>query len=104
MLTFIVRDAKEDGVEFLVGIEMEFVLLKSTNPVRTANTASNQSSGVNALLTGLPETQVLEEIADALIQSGIHLETYHPETAPGQVRPPPPPLSLPRLSQIFLFI
>ncbi len=81
-----ISNAKRGGVEFLVGIEMEFVLLESTNPVRTGNI--HQSSEVRGLLTGLPETQALEEIADALIESGIQLEAYHPETAPGQVCTP----------------
>ncbi len=63
---------------------MEFVLLESTNPVRPSNVY--QPSEVKGLLTGSPEAQILEEIADALMESGIQVETYHPEDDPGQVR------------------
>ncbi|KAF9451041.1 glutamine synthetase/guanido kinase [Macrolepiota fuliginosa MF-IS2] len=89
----IVLEAADAGVEFLVGFESEFILLESTNPIRTANT--HQWSGSRGISSGLIEAQVLEEIVDSLIQSGIKVEIYHPELAPGQyeiVTGPLPPL------------
>lgn len=77
------REAQRNGVEFLVGFESEFILLDSTDPVRPGN--HHQYSESKGLLAGLRETKVLEEIVDALIDSGIKVETWHPEAGPGQV-------------------
>lgn len=78
------RDAKtKAGVEFLVGVETEFILLKSTSPIE----AINKHGWCNApkLPSGSVEAKVLEEIARALKASGIELQQYHGEAAPGQV-------------------
>ncbi|KIJ63865.1 hypothetical protein HYDPIDRAFT_175868 [Hydnomerulius pinastri MD-312] len=83
----------QHGAEFLVGFETEFILLKSTNPIVAVN--NHGWSNSPALATGTPETQVMEEIADALAQAGIELQMYHSEAAPGQyevVTGPLPPL------------
>jgi len=77
------RDAKKDGFKFLVGIESEFILLKSTDPVEAGNYHQWTASG--GLLSGAIETTVLHEIAESLSVSGVDLEMYHPEAAPGQV-------------------
>lgn len=71
------------GVEFLVGIETEFILLKSTDPIEAVN--DHPWSVSAALPTGSAESVVMEEIADALETSGIELLMYHAEAAPGQV-------------------
>ncbi|KAF9240408.1 hypothetical protein BU15DRAFT_87638 [Melanogaster broomeanus] len=81
------------GVQFLVGIETEFILLKSTNPVIAVN--NHGWSNSPALATGTTETKVLEEIADAIQEAGIELQMYHSEAAPGQyevITGPLPPL------------
>jgi glutamine synthetase len=78
----IVEEAKKDGVEFLLGFESEFYLLESTDPVRV--NSQHQYSEAKGLLTSLRETKALEEIVDALIDSGIKVETWHPETGHGQ--------------------
>ncbi|KAF8517205.1 hypothetical protein JB92DRAFT_2809890 [Gautieria morchelliformis] len=81
------------GVEFLVGYEIEVTLLKSTNPITSVNDHSWSASA--GLYTGTKESLVLQEIADALQESGIELQMYHPEAAPGQyevVTGPLPPL------------
>ena len=77
------RQAADAGISFLVGFETEFILLKSTNPIEAVNDHPWSISA--ALSTGLVETTVLEEIADALKIAGIELQMYHAEAAPGQV-------------------
>ena len=72
------------GVEFLVGCETEFILLKSTNPIEAVNNAPWSAS--SSILSGSDEAKCLEEIADALQTGEIELLMYHGEEAPGQVR------------------
>ncbi|KAF9451353.1 glutamine synthetase/guanido kinase [Macrolepiota fuliginosa MF-IS2] len=89
----VVLEAADAGVKFLVGFESEFILLESTDPVKTANT--HQSAASRGILSGSVEARILEEIMDSLVQSGIRVETYHPELAPGQYEiatAPLPPL------------
>jgi glutamine synthetase len=74
---------KELGVEFLVGVETEFILLKSTDPISAVNDAPWSAS--RALLSGSVAEKCLEDIADALQYGGIDLLMYHSEAAPGQV-------------------
>ena len=76
--------ADELGIQFLVGVETEFTLLKSTNPIVPVN--DHQWSTTVALTTGTVESRVLEEIADGIQADGIELQMYHSEGAPGQVR------------------
>ncbi len=71
------------GVEFLVGIETEFILLKSTYPIEAVNDAPWSASC--AFLSGSDAEKCLEEIADALQTGDIELLMYHSEAAPGQV-------------------
>lgn len=85
--------SSREGVEFLVGFETEFILLKDTKPVQAVNEHMWCNSA--GLLSGTKETQVMEEIAEALIASGVELQMYHSESAPGQyevVTGPLPPL------------
>lgn len=70
-------------MEFLVGVETEFILLKSTDPVVAVNDAPWSAS--RALLSGSVAEKCLEDIADALQYGGIELQMYHAEAAPGQV-------------------
>ncbi|KAG6330158.1 hypothetical protein ID866_8930 [Astraeus odoratus] len=79
------------GTKFLVGFETEFILLKSTYPIKVVNNYG--WSRTAALGTGTPEFEVLEEIADALTKSGIELQMYHSEGAPGQYEVITGPLS-----------
>jgi Glutamine synthetase, catalytic domain len=88
------RNARNSsGVEFLVGFETEFILLKNTNPIEAVNRYG--WSNAPALLSGTDEAKILEEIADALEMADIELQMYHSEAAPGQyeiVTGPLPPL------------
>lgn len=79
------------SAEFLVGFESEFILLKSTNPVVSMNVHGWSASA--GMLNGSIEAEIMEEIADSLQASGITVELFHPEAAPGKF-----PLSL---SQTF---
>ena len=65
-----------------MGFETEFILLKNTNPIEAVNRHGWCNSA--ALASGTTETQVLEEIADALRAADIELQMYHAEAAPGQ--------------------
>ncbi|KAJ7650696.1 hypothetical protein FB45DRAFT_1077651 [Roridomyces roridus] len=82
LLKRILKQIKSRGTEFLVGFETEFILLRSTDPVEPSN-IHDWSASVG-FLAGSTESVVLEEIANAIRQSGIPLEMYHPEAAPGQ--------------------
>jgi glutamine synthetase len=74
-------------VRFLVGFETEFCLLKPATdgglivPVNDAPWAATRGT-----LAGTPEAACMDALADALDASGIVLEMYHAEAAPGQVR------------------
>ncbi|KAK0434015.1 hypothetical protein EV421DRAFT_1365739 [Armillaria borealis] len=79
----VVEQARKDAaVEFLVGFETEFILLKSTNPVEAVNYHHWSASG--GLPSGGIETKVLREISDSLIKAGVDITMYHAEAAPGQ--------------------
>ena len=78
------RKAKNElNLSFLIGVESEFILLKQTNP--TIEAVNNHGwSNSPALPSGSLEAKVLEEIADVLNATGIELQMYHAEAAPGQ--------------------
>ncbi|KAI6098627.1 hypothetical protein EDD17DRAFT_1800955 [Pisolithus thermaeus] len=80
--------------EFLVGFETEFILLTTTKPgIHPPN--NHGWSRTAGFASGTTELKVLEEIAGALATSGIELQMFHSEGAPGQyevVMVPLPPL------------
>ncbi|KAI9461333.1 hypothetical protein HD554DRAFT_2176299 [Boletus coccyginus] len=83
VLSRLIRYAVEElGIQFLVGIETEFILLKSADPLVPVN--GRPYSTTLALSTGTVEARVLEEIADSIQADGIELQMYHSEGAPGQ--------------------
>ncbi|ESK91609.1 glutamine synthetase guanido kinase [Moniliophthora roreri MCA 2997] len=90
----VVDDAKNRAkIEFLVGFETEFILLKSTDPIVPVNIHSWTAG--EALRTGSVEARVMREIVDSLQNSGVEIDMYHAEAAPGQyeiVASPLPPL------------
>ncbi|KAI0040196.1 glutamine synthetase/guanido kinase [Auriscalpium vulgare] len=93
LLRGIVDKARAAGLEFLVGIETEFILLESTDPMKAVNDYPWSTSA--ALPSGSDVTACLEEIAEMLQLAGIDLLMYHAEAAPGQyevVTGPLPPL------------
>lgn len=93
LLRGIVNKGHALGVEFLVGFETEFILLKTTHPIEAVNDAP--WSATRAVPSGSDAAKCLEEIADALQTGEIELLMYHSEAAPGQyevVTGPLPPL------------
>ncbi|KAJ3997769.1 hypothetical protein F5050DRAFT_1749579 [Lentinula boryana] len=79
------------SAEFLVGFESEFILLTSTKPVVPLHVHSWSASA--GMLNGSREAMILEDIADSLQDSGIKIELFHPEAAPGQYEIVTGPLS-----------
>lgn len=78
------REAKTaSDVDFLVGFETEFILLKSTNPIEPISIHAWTSA--DALRSGSTSTKVVAEMVHAIELSGIEVQIYHGEAAPGQV-------------------
>ncbi|KAL1739399.1 hypothetical protein HDZ31DRAFT_68975 [Schizophyllum fasciatum] len=93
ILRRVLEGAEGCQAKFLVGVEHEFVLLKSVDPVEPINYGDWAAS--NSLPSGQVESTALQEIADSVQASGIELQLYHGEAAPGQfevVTGPLPPL------------
>ena len=78
------REAKTaSDVDFLVGFETEFILLKSTNPIQPISIHTYSSA--EALRSGSTSAIVVAEMVHAIELSGIEVQIYHGEGAPGQV-------------------
>ncbi|KAJ7086094.1 hypothetical protein B0H15DRAFT_923266 [Mycena belliarum] len=83
LLRRIIEEIKQvQDTEFLVGFESEFILLKSTDPIEPVSIHDFAAS--SGLLAGSTQAVVLQEVADAIRASGIALEMFHTEAAPGQ--------------------
>ncbi|KAJ3775713.1 hypothetical protein FB446DRAFT_724347 [Lentinula raphanica] len=83
------------SAEFLVGFESEFILLTSTDPTSIVPLHVHSWSSTSGMLNGSKGAIIMEEIANSLQDSGIKVEVFHPEAAPGQyemVTGPLPPL------------
>ena len=70
-------------MSFLVGVESEFILLRSTSPISTG--INGDYSCAANFPCGAVETAVLEEIVEGLEAAGIEVQQYHGEASPGQV-------------------
>ncbi len=70
-------------VNFLVGFEIEFTLLRSSSRGGFVNEEWFSTTG--SLRSGTVETAVLTEIANSLKNGGVELQMFHAEAAPGQV-------------------
>jgi glutamine synthetase len=70
-------------VYFLVGFETEFILLISTNPIEPISIHSANSA--DSLRSGTTHAKVVAEMVEAIELSGIEVQIYHGEAAPGQV-------------------
>lgn len=86
------RGASRRGASFLVGFEVEFILLRSTLPEAEPVSKHNWST-TGSIYSGSTGAIVLEEIADALQAGGVELQMYHAEAAPGQYEIVTGPLS-----------
>jgi glutamine synthetase len=74
------------GVDFLVGFETEFILLKKTSDGSIQTVNQQPWASTRATLTGSPEAACMEGIVHALEGCGIVVEMYHSEATQGQVR------------------
>ena len=83
LIIYLIRIAKQDGIEFIVGYENEFTFLLSADPVKPGNI--HQYTDARGLIPSLREAQCLEDIVNSLVESGIDVETWHCEAGPGQV-------------------
>ncbi|KAF9525409.1 hypothetical protein CPB83DRAFT_859515 [Crepidotus variabilis] len=91
ILQRVIENAKRlSGVEFLVGYETEFILLKNTYPIEAVNQHGWSNSA--AIPSGSVESKVLEEIVESLQASRVEIQMYHAEAAPGQYEIVPGPL------------
>ena len=96
----IVEKAKKHDISFLVGFELEVVFMTYSNVegayVYGSNPVSRGHAWSNASAVRNPEIMnVIEEILAKLERSGIDVQQFHPESAPGQyefVTGPLPPL------------
>ncbi|MGB5593825.1 MAG: glutamine synthetase family protein [Crocosphaera sp.] len=70
--------AKQEGIEVVAAFENEFYLLQAdgVTPVDDTVFAATLSMDLHQ--------QVIDDIADALIEQGMTVELYHPESGPGQ--------------------
>ncbi|CAG8634076.1 5665_t:CDS:10 [Funneliformis mosseae] len=78
---------KEFGIDFLVGIESEFLLLRGGNANHQPyqpNAVDNTVYCAAAAYRDFSTIQTIEQILDALQDQNIELEQFHPESAPGQ--------------------
>ncbi|EIN09194.1 glutamine synthetase/guanido kinase [Punctularia strigosozonata HHB-11173 SS5] len=83
LLKRVCDQATAQGVTFLIGFEIQFALLSSTNPITPVNEADWCVS--RGLASGSPELKTLTAIAIALRDTGIELQTFHSELLPGQM-------------------
>ena len=78
------RESKTvSDVDFLVGFETEFILLKSTSPIEPISFHAWTSA--DSLRSGSTATTVVADMVHAIELSGIEVQIYHGEAAPGQV-------------------
>ncbi|CAG8654323.1 16259_t:CDS:2, partial [Dentiscutata heterogama] len=71
---------KEFNITFLVGTELEFVLLKETTPpVPVDDTVYAAASSFRG-----STSEILDKMVESLQEQGIEVEQFHSEAAPGQ--------------------
>ncbi|HBB34346.1 MAG TPA: glutamine synthetase [Cyanobacteria bacterium UBA8803] len=79
-LKAMVAEAKREGLDVIAAFENEFYLLR-----RTPNGIVPADETVFAATLGMDLQQgVIDAIAEALIQQGMPIEQYYPESGPGQ--------------------
>ncbi|SPN97490.1 related to fluG protein [Cephalotrichum gorgonifer] len=76
--------AKSQGLEFLVGFELELVLMERTDAGIFRNTQSDGHNWSSSRVVDRPIFSVIENAMAYLRSVGIHIEQVHAESAPGQ--------------------
>jgi glutamine synthetase len=77
---------KEFGINFLVGVESEFVLLKGHNNHKPyqPDAVDNTTYSTSTAFRNPSIVSTIEEILEALQNQNIEVEQCHPESCPGQ--------------------
>lgn len=87
-------EAKSQGLEFLLGFEIEIVFMSRSNgSLTTLNNSGGHAWSSARALHGNRMLEMLEKIYDTLAESGIFLEQWHSESAIGQYEFVLPPLA-----------
>lgn len=98
------RQATDAGLSFLIGFEIEFVVMRRTtdssgtqqyHPLPNDGHAWSMSRVVADWGREGSFSTAMDEILDSLVHAGISIEMFHPESAPGQyeiVLPALPPM------------
>lgn len=84
ILIIIDRAAKTAcDVDFLVGFESEFILLKSTSPIESIS--FHTANSADSVRSGSITAKAVADMVHAIELSGIEIQMYHGEASPGQV-------------------
>lgn len=79
-LKAMVADAKSEGLEVIAAFENEFYFLKQTPD---GIVPADETVFASTLAMDL-HREVIDDIAEALVQQGMFVEQYYPESGPGQ--------------------
>lgn len=79
-LKSMITEAQREGLEVVAAFENEFYLLRQT----AAGIVPADETVFASTLAMDMHREVIEEIVEALIEQGILVEQYHPESGPGQ--------------------
>ncbi|KAI8460541.1 putative FLU1-II [Phakopsora pachyrhizi] len=76
----------ESGISYLIGFEIEVVLLESVEPMVAVDNGnySHCWSGHSSLRSGSKALACMEKVIDYLDEASIGVEQWHAESAPGQ--------------------
>lgn len=76
----------ESGISYLIGFEIEVVLLESTQPLVPVDANSSHAwSSHSSLRSGSKGLACIQKAVEYLEEAGIGVEQWHAESAPGQV-------------------
>ncbi|MFB8791084.1 MAG: glutamine synthetase family protein [Potamolinea sp.] len=79
-LKAMVADAKSEGLEVIAAFENEFYFLRQTSD---GIVPADETVFASTLAMDL-HREVIDDIAEALVQQGMFVEQYYPESGPGQ--------------------
>lgn len=85
--TTLQQSVVESGVSYMIGFELEVVLLQSTSPEVVPVDGDRRDhawSKAAGMRSGSEGYRIVTKIVDALEEAGVTVEQWHPESAPGQ--------------------
>ncbi|KAA1117406.1 hypothetical protein PGT21_006403 [Puccinia graminis f. sp. tritici] len=74
----------ESGVSYLIGFEIEVVLLKSLQPLEAVDSGPHFWSGASSFRNGAAGLACIEKVIGYLEEANITVEQWHAGSAPGQ--------------------